>query len=282
MITLSNSPERGRKQDRSIAGMTTRVWGKHASLWIIRVAFIAFVVGVWQIASTEQWVNPAFVGKPTVIIVDFLQLFSSPVVLIDLPTTLAETFFGFAIGGLLGLLLGALFVRYDLLYTALQPILSALNSLPRIALAPVFIIWFGIGMASKVALSISLVVFIVLLNTVAALTERDRDIALLAKSLGATSRQRLMKFVLPGAVPMLVAGLQLGLVYSFLGAIAGELMGGSHGLGVQLAYEANTFHTNRFFAILLLLAIVTSLVSAAMTAIERRLLRWHHVEMKGM
>jgi NitT/TauT family transport system permease protein len=137
-------------------------------------------------------------------------------------------------------------------------------------------------MSSKVALSVSLVVFIVLLNAVVALTEHDRDIAFLAKSLGATGRQRLVYFVLPAAIPVLVTGLQLGLVYSFLGVIAGELVGGSHGLGVQLAYQANIFATNKFFAILLLLAIVTSIVSACMTFVERRLFRWHYIEMRGI
>lgn len=256
--------------------------GQRAAIWSIRLAFITVVIGFWQLAAAQNWVNPAFIGKPSSIMVDFFQLFDSPVVRVDLPTTLAETFAGFALGSVAGLLLGAIFVRFSLLYIALQPLLAALNSLPRIALAPVFVIWFGIGMASKVALSVSLVIFIVLLNTVAALTERDRDLALLAKSLGASSRQRLLKFVLPGAVPMLVAGLQLGLVYSFLGVIAGELVGGASGLGVQMSYEANTFHTNRFFAILLLLAIVTSIISGAMTFVERRLLRWHYVEMQGM
>ena len=252
-----------------------------AVIWMIRIGIIAIVVGAWQITALF-WVSPAFIGKPSAIAVEFWKLFGTPVVNVDLPTTLVETFLGFVIGSALGLFGGAALVRLDVVYTALQPLIAALNSLPRVALAPIFIIWFGIGMASKVALSVSLVVFIVLLSTVAALTESDRDIALLAKSLGASERQRLIKFVLPGAVPVLVSGLQLGLVYSFLGAVTGELIGGSHGLGVQLAYMANTFATNKFFAILLLLAIVTSLISALMTLVERRLLRWHYIEMRGM
>jgi len=250
-------------------------------IWMIRVGIVAVLVGAWQLTAM-RWVSPAFIGEPSAIALEFWKLFGTPVVTVDLPTTLLETFFGFIIGGALGLIGGAALARLDVIYTALQPLIAALNSLPRVALAPIFIIWFGVGMASKVALSVSLVGFIVLLSTVAALTESDRDIALLAKSLGANERQRLFKFVLPGAVPVLVSGLQLGVVYSFLGAVTGELIGGSHGLGVQLAYEANTFATNTFFAILLLLAIVTSLISALMTFVERRLLRWHHIEMRGM
>lgn len=253
-----------------------------ATIWLVRIGAIVLVAGVWQLTAVERWLNPAFIGTPSSIVADFFQLFGTSIFRVDLPVTLVETFTGFVVGSVLGLLLGILFVRFEVLYVALQPLLSALNSLPRIALAPLFIIWFGIGMSSKVALSISLVLFIVLLNTVTALTEHDRDIAFLAKSLGANGRQRLVYFVLPGAIPVLVTGLQLGLVYSFLGVIAGELVGGSHGIGVQLAYQANIFATDNFFAILLLLAIVTSFVSACMTFIERRLLRWHYVEMRGM
>lgn len=250
-------------------------------VWLIRLALLAVVLGSWQIVTITKVLDPTFVGEPSKIAVAFGKLFFTRVVTRDLPTTLNETIVGFIIGAVSGITVGFMLSRFQVVNQAVQPLLSAANSLPRVALAPLFIIWFGLGQPSKIALSVSLVFFILLANTMAGLTSADRDLLLLARSLGASEYQRLRLFVLPAAVPTLVAGLELGLVYSFLGAVTGEIIGGSHGLGVVLAYTANTFDTNKFFAVLLLLAIVTTVMTAALRLLGRRILRWHEIEMSG-
>ena len=121
----------------------------------------------------------------------------------------------------------------------------------------------------------SVVFFIMALNTVAGLTMPDPDRELLARTLGASKRQRLFYFVIPGAVPTLMAGLELSLVYSFLAAVVGEFVGGSYGLGVRLQEFANNFQVDKFFAVIILLAIITTVMAQLLQMAGRRATRWY-------
>lgn len=255
-------------------------WRRIGIVWLIRVVVCGVIVGAWQLVADYRILNPAFIGVPSGIV---SALFALPATTftVDLLTTLSETVIAFAIGSVTGMVFGALLARSALLDRALRPIFGALNSTPRIAFAPLFILWFGLGEPSKIALGVSLVFFVVAANTRAALTGLDRDILLLARALGASEFDRLVRFVLPGAVPTLMAGLELGLAYSFLGTVAGEIMGGAHGLGVVLSYDANTFRTNEFFAVLVVLGLVTVVLLAVVRFVGRRASRWHSVEMRG-
>ncbi len=254
---------------------------RRAAIWAIRLGFIGSILVAWEVSSRAELVNPVFIGQPTKIAMALVSQLTSPLVSVDLPTTLYETVVGFLLGSALGIATGVIFVWSDVVYRALQPVLTAANSLPRVALGPLFIIWFGLGVTSKIALSVSLVYFIVLLSTVTALTQTDRDVTLLARTLGASELNRLRLFVLPGAVPVLAVGFELGLIYSFLGAVVGEFIGGEHGLGVRLSYFANVFRTNDFFATLIILAIVTTVLTMVIAAAVRASLKWHYIEMAG-
>lgn len=249
-------------------------------VWAIRIVVCGVVLGAWQLVADLRVLNPAFVGSPSGIVAAIFSL-PAKTFSVDLVTTLSETMIAFVIGSAAGMVFGALLARSSSLDRALRPIFGALNSTPRIAFAPLFILWFGLGQPSKIALGVSLVFFVVAANTRAALTALDRDIVLLARALGASEFDRLVRFVLPGAIPTLMAGLELGLAYSFLGTVAGEIMGGMNGLGVALSYDANTFRTDDFFAILVILGIMTVVLLAAVRFVGRRASRWHSVEMRG-
>ena len=153
---------------------------------------------------------------------------------------------------------------------AVAPLVVAANSLPRVALAPLFVLWFGLGIAGKVALVVSLVFFVMLTTTLAGLTQPNRDHEYLARSLGASRRQHILYFVVPAAVPTIVAGLELSLTYSFLGAVAGEIVGGSNGIGVRLTIYANSFEIDKFLALLLLLVIVSTTTVQIMRHFQRQ------------
>ncbi|HLI24086.1 MAG TPA: ABC transporter permease [Acidimicrobiales bacterium] len=196
-------------------------------------------------------------------------------------TTLYETFVGFAIASALGLIGGYLLAESKAFDTVARPFMTGFNSLPRIALAPLFVLWFGLGSNSRIVLIVSLSFFIVAFNTYAGLQGVNRDHLLLARVLGANRRERFVKFVLPSALPPVFAGLQLALTYAFLGAVVGEMLTGNQGLGGYLALEMGTFNTTAFFGGLVLLVIVALLVSAAMRLVEKRVLRWRAVEMRG-
>lgn len=250
-------------------------------IWSTRLGFLLVMLGTWQESADQKWINPLFISSPTQIW-DALMNNGQTIILNELPTTLEEMILGLVSGCVVGFVAGVVFARIEVMNAAFRPLYVGLNSLPRIALAPLFIIWFGLGITSKVALAFTLVVFIVMINTIAGLIEVDRDAAMLAKSMGVGEWRRLIVFQLPAAVPMLAAAVELGIIYSFLGVITGELVGGSRGIGVVLAEQATAFQTGQFFATLLILAVVTAILTQLMHLVSKRLLRWHRIEMRGV
>jgi NitT/TauT family transport system permease protein len=193
---------------------------------------------------------------------------------VDTGVTLEETLVGFLIGSGLGIAVGLIAARKPVLDAILDPYLGTLNSLPRIALAPLFLLWFGLGITSKIALSISLVFFVVAINARAGALSIPSDYITVARTLGANEWQNFVKIVLPGSVPSIFAGLRLGVVYSLLGVVTGEMIAAKAGLGEQLTYFAGTFQIAGVFGILVILAIIAVALNWSMAFAENRLLRW--------
>ena len=160
------------------------------------------------------------------------------------------------------------------LHRAAEPYLTLLNAMPRIALAPLFLLWFGLGIGSKIAVAVSLTFFIVLSSTVAGIRGVNSDHLVLSRALGATPRQIFFKVTLPSAVPIIFSGLRLGLVYSLLGVVGAELLAAEHGLGQTLAYLQSTFDMDGVMGLLLLLALIGLSVTVVMNYLERKLLVW--------
>jgi len=248
-------------------------------VWAIRALMIGVFVIVWKVAGATGTFNPIFIGTPEGTLRAFvLQFLEYRMLGIDLGYTVIETLFGFAIGAISGMFAAVILFRSRAARRAVAPLVVAANSLPRIALAPLFVLWFGLGIAAKVALVVSLVFFVMLTTTLAGLTQPNRDHEYLARSLGASSRQHILYFVVPAAVPTIMAGLELSLTYSFLGAVAGEIVGGTYGVGVRLTIYANSFEIDKFLALLLLLVIVSTMTVQFMRHFSAKLTRWHAAE----
>lgn len=249
------------------------------NVWAIRILLVGVFVAAWKLAGTTRLFNPIFIGTPEGTARQFvLQFANYPVLGLDLGYTVVETLLGFAIGTVSGMLVAVVLFRSPAARRAVAPLVVAANSLPRVALAPLFVLWFGLGVAGKVALVVSLVFFVMLTTTLAGLTQPNRDHAYLARSLGASRRQHILYFIVPAAVPTIVAGLELSLTYSFLGAVAGEIVGGSNGIGVRLTAYANSFEIDKFLALLVLLVIVSTTTVQIMRHFSAKLTRWHAVE----
>ena len=245
-------------------------------MWLGRIiALLAFGV-VWELMSRLGFINPLFIGNPTGIIVFFFKgLFVNQELVVHLLWTLAGTLAAFILGSVTGILVGLLFVAYPKVEQFIDPIFAGLNALPRIALAPLFLLWFGLGISSKIALGFSLTFFIVLSSTIAGARSVNSDHLTLARTLGASSTQVFRRITLPSAVPTVFSGLRLGLIYALLGVIAGEIIAAQHGLGQSLTFLAGTFQINGVFAVLLLLlGLIGSALTWITSAIEARLLKW--------
>jgi NitT/TauT family transport system permease protein len=192
----------------------------------------------------------------------------------DVAITVFEALIAFVVSSVLGIVAGLLLARSPFWDEVLAPLVLALNSLPRVALAPLIILWFGIGITAKVVTAFTLVFFILLVNTLGGAKNVDNDILTIARLMGASDRDILWKVTLPSALPWIFAGLNLGLTYSLLGVIVAEILASNHGLGYVIASSAATFNTAGVFAGLITLAVVAWLFSAVMRNIEARLLRW--------
>jgi NitT/TauT family transport system permease protein len=247
-----------------------RRWIVIAGQILLPVVFLT----IWQVAANRGSVNQLFFSKPTEIF-DYLKgALTKASTWDNLWVTLKETFAGFAIATVMGIATGLLFTRVPILHDITRPYLTALNSLPRVALAPLFTLWFGLGMASKVALVISLCFFIVLSATMGAIGNVDPDLVRLARVLGFSPSRVFMKVMLRWAVPGIFAGLELALVYAFVGAVAAEMISSQKGVGQQIQFFSGTLNTPAVLGTLILLAVVTTVFSLLMDAVRRHLTRY--------
>jgi NitT/TauT family transport system permease protein len=248
---------------------------------VAQLLLLVALFGSWQVLAATKVLNPSFVSEPSQFFPAFWHgVFGGGLVGL-VGTTLYETAVGFVIATIAGLIVGYLMAEFHVFDLIVRPFMTGFNSIPRIALAPLFVLWFGLGSLSRIVLIVSLGFFIVAFNTFAGLQGVNRDHLLLARALGAGRAERFFKFVLPSAAPSIFAGVQLALTYAFLGAVVGEMLTGSDGLGGYLALKMGSFDTTGFFGGLVLLIIVALVVSGLVRAVEARLLRWKLIELRG-
>jgi NitT/TauT family transport system permease protein len=238
--------------------------------------------GIWQWLAVRGTLPDIYTSRPTRIVAALWDGLTDGSLLSGLGVTLEETIIGFAIGSALGILGGIAIYLSPLLERVARPFLTAANNMPRLALTPLFVIWLGVGTWSHITLVVTMVFFVVLMNTYGGFSSSDRDHLVLAKVLGAPRLKLFTTFLLPAAVPAIFVGLQLGLTYSFMGAVIGEIITGGQGLGALISTYSATFDSAKVFADLLLMALVATLLSGFIKAVESRLLGWRRHELRGL
>lgn len=238
-----------------------------------RVLLIVVVIGLWQLASGPL-IDPFFIGSPLGVGKILIKDFTDPGFYRDLRITGTEMGLGYLIGGLGGIALGVLFARWRLAADIVDPFFAALNSLPRIALAPLLIIWFGIDIASKVVLAATLVFFLTFFCTLAGIRSVEPALIEVARLVGATEQQIFRYVMLPGAAAWVINGLKMSLPYALIGVIVGEFLVSSVGIGHRLNYYSTSYNTNGTFAMLLVMMAFMMVLNGLMTLVERYVLRW--------
>jgi NitT/TauT family transport system permease protein len=244
-------------------------------LMLMRVGGLGALLLCWEFAARLGWIDPAFFGQPSMIAKSLAEGFSGNArIPRELGWTMYTSFVAFFLGAGSAIIVGMLFVLLPVLEKTLDPIFSALNSMPRTALAPLLIVWFGLGMWSKVAIGASLCFFIVLQNTVAGIRGVNSDHVILCRTLGLSQGRMFWKVTMPNAVPVMFAGLRLGIVVALLGVVAGEIIASERGIGQRVAYLAAAFDMSGVWALLVVLAISGMVLTWGLDSIERRLYRW--------
>ncbi|MBS0303761.1 MAG: ABC transporter permease [Proteobacteria bacterium] len=191
-----------------------------------------------------------------------------------LAVTLVETLLAFGIGAALGLVLGLWLALAPTASAILEPYIKAANSMPRIILAPIFAVWFGLGIGSKVALGITLVFFVVFFNVYQGVREVSPVVLANARMLGASRRQLLRHVYLPSATSWVFGSLHTSVGLAFVGAVVGEYLGSAQGVGYLILQAEGTFDINTVMAGILVLTAFALALDAAVGRIERRLMKW--------
>jgi NitT/TauT family transport system permease protein len=238
-----------------------------------QIVLIVVVVSAWHLSSGPL-LDPFFVGSPVGVAKVLLNDFGDPRFWNDLRVTGTEMTLGYLIGGLSGIALGVLFARWRLAADVFDPFFTGLNSLPRIALAPLLVIWFGIDMASKVVLAATLVFFLTFFTTLSGIRNVDQALVDVARLMGASDRQIFRYVMLPGAAAWVINGLKMSLPYALIGVIVGEFLIASSGLGYRLNLYSTSYNTNGTFAMLLVMMALMMGLNALMGLLERHALRW--------
>jgi NitT/TauT family transport system permease protein len=252
---------------------------KQPYLFIAQCAVAVVTIVFWHIVSTTHLFGDPdtlsfFFSTPADVARQIWIWFSGGSIWYNLWITLWESALAFAIGSLGGILFGFWFARREVLGAIFDPYVKAANALPRVVLAPIFTLWFGLGIWSKVALGVTLVFFIVFFNVYQGVKEVDRTVLSNARMLGMDERQLLRHVYLPSALSWMFSSLHTSIGFAVVGAVVGEYLGSASGLGYLIQQAEGMFDVAGVFAGMIVLAAFVILIDWCVTLVERRLLVW--------
>jgi len=249
---------------------------RRGSLMVARLLVLVALVGGWELAARTGVIDPFFWSMPSQIWETGVVAVTEGSVIPDTAFTFSSTLAGFALGTLGGVALGLSFWwsrRYALVA---EPFVIAFEAMPKLALAPIVVLVLGIGMSSKIAMATALVIVVQALNTYAGVKAVDPDLTRMLASLGATRRQIFTKVVVPTTLPWIVSGLRVTIGLALAGAIVGEYIGSTKGIGRLIQYAGSTYEISLIWVGIAVLAVLSMLLYAAVGALERRFLASLH------
>ena len=242
--------------------------------FFIRWTLVIGVIAAWEITARMALYNTFFTSYPSEILKDLIQFAASGKLARHTSITLQEAFWGLFYGTTAGISIGVLFAQFDALGKIFNPIITAINSIPQLALAPVYVLWFGLGMASKVFLSGLMVFFIVFSSTYSAIKNTEQHLIESAHLLGANSFQTVWYVVIPACMPFIFTGIRGGVGACMVGAIIGEYMGASGGFGWMVSYATSYFRVERVMSCIVILLLVGVSLDFLLDKIESYILKW--------
>lgn len=229
---------------------------------------------LWELVARFIVHNPAFLASPSIALLRIWDMLWGGTLLTHAGVSGEEFLLGYVFGCASGILLGAAMASWKTADDLLAPWVFALNAAPIVALAPIVILWFGIGVASKVAVVIFLVIFTLSVNTEAGIRSTDQHLITLARSFGATQRQIFLTVSLPWALPFVVSGLRLAVGRGLIGVVVGELFGARAGLGYVITDASQVFDMPTLFAAVITLAGAGIVLTSLLRALERHFAAW--------
>ncbi|MFF7474390.1 ABC transporter permease subunit [Streptomyces sp. NPDC008092] len=251
---------------------------RKAVVFAVRVLLLVAVLGLWEVLSRTKVIDPFNFSMPSKIWDQIWTWVTHGTALGPLGEqiwyTLYEALLGWLIGVIAGVVFGIALGRVAFLADVLGPYIKVLNSIPRIVLAPIFVIWFGLGASSKVASAVVLVFFPVFFNAFQGAREVDRNLVANARILGASDRRVTLQVVIPSATSWIFTSLHVSFGFALIGAIVGEYIGATKGIGLLVAQSQGTFNAAGVYASMTILAVVALAAEGLLTFVESRIFRW--------
>jgi NitT/TauT family transport system permease protein len=258
-------------------------------LWCGRAGFAVLVIGGWQLFTAKGWVDPFFFGQPSKIWDALVQLFTKGTefgsIWGDIAVTLREAVEGFALGSLVGVVVGLLLGQNRFLADVLGPYIKIVNAVPRIILGSIFLVAFGLGTFPKVLLAAVLVFFIVFFNAFQGVREVDPNLVSNVKVLGASPLQVARHVTIPSALTWIIASLHTAFGFAIIGALVGEVLGSQRGIGLVISQAQGRLDPNTVFAGMTIMAVITLAAEYLISLLESRVLSWRppgHAESAGL
>jgi NitT/TauT family transport system permease protein len=252
--------------------------GRRRMIIALRLVVLVVALGGWEIAARLKWIDPFFYSMPTMIydqLVEWMRDGTAQGSLwMQVAVTLEETVIGFLIGSIAGVICGIVLGRNKLLSDVFSLYIQIANSIPRVVLGSIFVIALGLGMASKVALAVVMVFFVVFGNAFQGVREADKYMIANAQILGASPRQLTMAVVIPSAMSWILASLHVSFGFALVGAVVGEFLGAKEGIGLLISTAQGAFNASGVFAAMIVLAVVALAADFLLSSLEKRLLKW--------
>jgi NitT/TauT family transport system permease protein len=237
-----------------------------------QIGVLVAILASWQFLVTDA--SLPYFSRPSLVAAELFKQLSQAAIYRHISVTLSEIAIGYALGAGFGLSLGYILGRSQFLSAVLQPYIIGLYSIPKIALAPVFIVWLGLGMASKVAVVFLASFFLVFFNTYSGLLAINEELVRLARLMGATWPQVIRRVILPAAAPQIFLGLRIAVPYAVIGAVIGEYIGSHEGLGYFILYASQTYDAPAMFSGIIILVAIVFAANFGLNWLEGRLIRW--------
>jgi NitT/TauT family transport system permease protein len=257
---------------------SNRYWKR--SWWVhsLRATVVGGFFLLWEIAS-GRWIEPFLISSPSRIFVSLIENIQTGTLIEHSWVTFKEIGLGFPLGAIVGIATGYLFGRSRILAEIFEPIIVALYGIPRTALAPLFIVWLGIGIWSKVGVVFLLTFFLNFFNTYSGMKQMDQEYVDLARIMGANRWKLTFKVILPAVSPYILIGFKTSIPFAIIGAIVGEFIAATEGLGFFIRLSAGVFKTADVFAGITVLMLMVIIMNKIADLIERHVLRWQtHTE----
>ena len=243
-----------------------------------RIAILVVALGGWELGTRVKLIDPFFFASPSGIAAQIwtwvTEGTSQGPLWQQILVTMEETVLGFAIGAAGGIVFGILLGRNRMLADIFSTYIKVANSIPRVVLGSIFIIALGLGMASKVALAVVMVFFVVFANAFQGVREADRAMIANARILGASPYQITRTVIIPSAMSWILASLHVSFGFALVGAVVGEFLGAKQGVGLLISTAQGSFNADGVFAAMVILAVLALVVEGIITIVENRLVKW--------